>query len=368
VILQRGGGSGRRGDADEIPGSIADMARMLRRARTRQGLRFEDVSLRTGLPVGQMEALEAGSINRIPDRVVVLKTLRRYADSLGLPGDRYVLALVECWPNPSATSPAGGGGEDPVRAAGVGVAAGAAVSRTTRPSRANAGAGAGTAVSRSSSAVAAGSAAGGAKHIGGTSGSARGSSGRTGGTLVDDAEPMVDTGTTPAVRPATVPKERGPLLLRVTLIVLGIAVVVGLAGLVIHIFEPSWLDTLGITHGKKSPATHAQTTSTPAAPPVFAVASTTPTGATFHVHSPTFLVRVLPTGTASWMQATDIQHVSPVFAGVVGAGQEKDFLVNQSLTLEVGSSSAHVFVSVGSKTVGFYFPPAAPFTMTFSST
>ncbi|MGH9092202.1 MAG: helix-turn-helix domain-containing protein, partial [Acidimicrobiales bacterium] len=88
----------RRGDARWMPASVPELARTLRRARTRQGLRLEDVSARTGLPLEQLQAIETGTVERIPDRVAILRTLRRYADHLGLPGDRFVLAAVDHWP------------------------------------------------------------------------------------------------------------------------------------------------------------------------------------------------------------------------------------------------------------------------------
>src|SRR5487761_969023 len=77
--------------------TAGDVARSLRRERSRQGLSVKDVSTRTGIPVAQLRAAETGALN-LPDQLSTLKTVRRYADFLGLPGDRYALALLEHWP------------------------------------------------------------------------------------------------------------------------------------------------------------------------------------------------------------------------------------------------------------------------------
>src|SRR5579862_9188980 len=77
--------------------STADVGRALRQERTRQGLSLRDVSMRTGIPQDQLRAAETGSFDR-PDGLAALKTVRRFADHLGLPGDRYALAILEQWP------------------------------------------------------------------------------------------------------------------------------------------------------------------------------------------------------------------------------------------------------------------------------
>ena len=126
-MTRRHDGGNRRGDATTgTPSSVPEVGRLLRRARTRQGLHLEDVAARTGLNLHQLEALETGTVDRIPDRVVVLQTLRRYADFLGLPGDRFVLAVVDHWPSPTAAPPV-----VPVAPRPVAAVAPAAVAATT---------------------------------------------------------------------------------------------------------------------------------------------------------------------------------------------------------------------------------------------
>jgi hypothetical protein len=189
--------------------------------------------------------------------------------------------------------------------------------------------------------------------------------------------PMADTGVTAAVpgphRRASGHRRTGaPVALRILVALVALAVLVGVAGLVVHKVKPKWLQSIGITHSNPpstssttAPGHPTTTTTAPSAPASFSLVSTTPTTASFDVRASTFLVRVLATGNPSWVQATVPGQAAPLFSGILTAGQSKDFIGQQSLTVEVGSSAAHLFVSVGKKTVGLYLPPAAPYTMTF---
>jgi hypothetical protein len=316
---------------------------------------MEDVSVRTGLPLAQLEALEAGTADRIADRVTVLKTLRRYADFLGLPGDRYVIALVDYWPAQSTQAP-------PIvalQATGAGAAGAQPTGSGTEPTGAVPIA---TAVSGT--------------HIPPPSTT---TTPRVAASPPDPAATqtplgMADTGVTPVI---TLPSGTGaddtkrplhtPLALRLVVGLVALAILAGLAVLVLHRYEPHWLDSLGITHSGQPPGGDTRKSTVPhsSAPGVFTVTSTSSDAASFEVRAPVFLVRVIPVGGDSWMQATEAGKANPTFAGVLGSGQSKYFFVQHSLTLEVGSADAHVFVSVGTKVVGFYYPPTAPYTMTF---
>ncbi|HMD46770.1 MAG TPA: RodZ domain-containing protein [Acidimicrobiales bacterium] len=346
--------------------SVPDVGRSLRRARARLGLRIEDVSARTGLDEVELEALESGSVGRLPDRVGILQTLRRYADALGLPGDSYVLAVVDHWPT-VVTVPPATYGDAPTSAtpaaspAGTGetvavpvVAAAAVRTPTSVP-------GTGQGV--------------GETFVGGTSpppGGVYVASSQTG--VHNFTSPLViaDTGVTPAV-PSTRRRRSGRIIfLRVLIGLVCLLVALGLAGLAANQWRPQWLRTLGLPHRSIPAAAHtAVTTPHPATrgatPAQFALASTSSNGATFNVRAPTFTVAIVPAGTASWVQATDAQHVSPIFSQTVPAGQTQTFTATQSLTVQVGSRSARVFVTIDHKVVGFYFPTSAPFTMTFNS-
>src|ERR1700722_18926058 len=73
VILRRDSAPRRALDPVD-PTSVPDLARLHR------GRAPEEASAACGLPVGQLEDFEAGTVSRLPDRVAVLKGLRRYAD------------------------------------------------------------------------------------------------------------------------------------------------------------------------------------------------------------------------------------------------------------------------------------------------
>ncbi len=363
MIRQRDGGGTRSGGAGTIPSSISDLGRILRRARTSQGYRIEDISARTGLPLDQLQALEAGSVERIPDRVATLKTLRQYADQLGLPGERIVVAVVDHWPAFFALPP-------PIHPYGSpsglldtgGYPATTAVSPLVTP-------------------------------------------------VISGVHPHTEqtalviagAGTIPAGRhalPATDahPPVHAPIMLRALVALVVVAVMIAVAGLVIDQYQPHWLNALGITHsvqavgagsstsgsaggGRTSTGTTGRSTpvtgtspgggvsggKSASSKPTFVVTSTSPDSAGFTVGAPAFEVQVKAVGGESWIQGTQVGKATPTYSGLLGNGQSKIFPVQSSLSLEVGSVAARVFVTVATKTVGTYTPPAAPYTMTFTT-
>ena len=82
MILRRDSSPRRAEQTD--PASIPDLARTLRQARLQRGLDLQEASEACGLSVTQLEDFEAGTVSRLPDRVAVLKGLRRYAEFLEL--------------------------------------------------------------------------------------------------------------------------------------------------------------------------------------------------------------------------------------------------------------------------------------------
>ncbi|HEX4082616.1 MAG TPA: helix-turn-helix transcriptional regulator, partial [Acidimicrobiales bacterium] len=216
---------------------MSELARTLRRVRTRQGLRLEDVGARTGLPLDELERLESGDVRRLEDRVATVKALRVYANALGLSGDLYALSLVEHWPpprSPSTPAVAVDGRRGPVVVADAPTAAvprvPGASPAITLPAT--------TSATTTSLPVAVAVAVADGPVWPGTS---------------STAIAVLDTGLTPAVsglphRPRRHRRAGTPLWLRTLVVVVALAVVVGVAGLVIQAVQPSWLRAIGITH------------------------------------------------------------------------------------------------------------------------
>jgi transcriptional regulator with XRE-family HTH domain len=376
----------RRGDARGGPASVPELARALRRARTRQGLRLEDVSARTGLPLEQLQVLEIGTVERIPDRVAILRTLRHYADHLGLPGDRFVLAMVDQWPttisratsvvavSPVAEVPAVAPPSfpdrivaAPVHPPDTGVVPASPPAVAAAPAGAPAVAGGALLADRDPVQATA--------HDLPRTMSARSSGLHAGGDPLPTIT-AVDTGVVPAYQPPATarPGPRGPrtpLGLRVLVGVAAVAVLVGVAGLLVDHYQPHWLRDLGITHGPQPSGTQrtsGSSTTSPAPPqPTFAVASSTADTATLAVRSASFTVEVTAVNGSSWVQATGTGKTSPTFASVLTSGGTHTFSAQHSLVMMVGSVAAHLSVSVQGKTVGTYVPTAAPFTVTLQT-
>jgi len=371
VILHRDGVS-RRDDTAGIPTSVPEIGRFLRRERTRQGLPIEEVSARTGLAPQVLQGLEGGTVDRLPDRVQTLKVLRRYADFLGLPGDRYVLVLVDHWPTGSLATPVVSMRPAPPVAA---------------VPLASVGLGAAIANPEDTAAVPVVTPSGPGWHDQ-ASGGVPSRDQLPPGAEGSHSWPPPPTSAVPGAQdPATAQVPRavdvtGPLpavpswpdggrprpslALRLVVAVLVLALLTGIAGIVINWTRPQWLRDLGITRSS-APGASPSTTATTAAP---AVVTQLPSGAgaaTFAVRAPSFVVAVVPAGSASWVQATASGAQSPLFAGIVQAGSRQSFVVHDGLVVQTGSSSARVYVSVGNKLVGYYAPPSAPFTITFQT-
>jgi transcriptional regulator with XRE-family HTH domain len=355
VILHRDGGP-RRDDVGWIPASVPEIGRFLRRERTQQGISIEEVGERTGLAVPQLQGLEGGTVDRLPDRVQTLKVLRRYADFLGLPGDQYVLVLVDHWPTSAlSSSVVSVHAAPPLRPDDTGVVA------QVRPEHAETGWVPLTVPEA---------------HLVDHDGHPTGSLALTAqvnsvGPVYTTAQvPRIDnTGPLPIVDGWSGSDDRGTsLALRILIVVLSLALVAGIAGIVINWTRPQWLADLGITHNTThNPRTTTTTAVTRTTQPEFSQVSTSPGAATFVVRSKSFVVAVVPVGSPSWVQATTNGSIAPEFSGVVQPGAKQAFTAHGPLVVQVGASSARLFVSVGSRLIGSYAPPGAPFTITFRS-
>jgi Helix-turn-helix domain len=371
-MVRRGGDSAAEGGANLMPASVPDMARALRTARERADLTVGDASNRAGLPTAVVEALESGTLGQQHDRIATLRSLRIYADSLGLPGADYVLAAVEQWPSAGtngdtavvpvvtiSSAPAGGhtpaGGNGAVwtgDATGVADATTTGIMETLRPTSVN-------------------------------------DTGRL-PALDTGRVPIVDTGEVRAISLGA------PRLLKFMIGLLTVLVVLGGAALIErgHINDwwnsgrsttTHWIDNaksaLGIT-SSPSGHHHATSTSTPgttggkkakgakASNAAKVTLKTGPGGLSENVSvaATSFTVKLFAAKGPCWVDVTTPGGVKPLFEQDLLPGQTHSFVVTSSLTVETGSSSGRTTFYEGSKLIGFYFPPKAPFTIHFSAT
>ncbi|MGH9047458.1 MAG: helix-turn-helix domain-containing protein [Acidimicrobiales bacterium] len=353
-------GSARRMGAEPKPASVPELARVLRQTRAARGLELFSVSQQTGIPLNQLQDLESGTVDRLPDRVEVLKALSRYAAFLHLPGDQFVMTLVEHWPAPGITSAiAGTNGLQAATDTGVGVRATAppppavsdlstrAVPLSNYPTS-------GIATSIGLPPVLEG------RHS----------------STAPVPTVMADTGRTPAIR------RGGPdgllmVFVRSLVVVITILVVIGTAWLVVNHLRPQWLADLHLPYtssGVMAAPTGTQVTSTPkttptstAPKPAMTLVSASGDQAAFSVNAPTFDVLVSATGGDAWVKASGPTSTKPEFEGIVKSGQSQLVTANHQLTVIVGSTAARIAVEVGQHVIGTYVPPGAPFTMTFTT-
>jgi hypothetical protein len=334
-----------------------DVARALRHARVRQGLSVKDVGLRTGIPVSQLRAAETASLS-LPDQLATLKTVRAYADFLGLPGDRYALALLEHWPTKGAP---GGSGTSPT----------ATIPAVPKPDGSGDGAGDATAGTAAGTAAATApvpliTPVAPAREVG--------------------SEPFYafeDTGVSPAVPAVGAPVYRGrgrvPAGLRVGVGVTAVAVATALAFLAIDRLRPSWLGVAtppspaGARPTTPAPApraahpAHHRTTAAPSV--TLRPVTTTPASTVFRVGTSPFQLTVSATPIGPcWVQVSVPTATAPAFAGMLSPGQSTTVSVARSATVEVGSSSGRISVAVGSEHVlSTYAPRVAPSRTTFDT-
>lgn len=353
MILHRDGPS-RRTSASR-PASVPDLARVLRQARAARGLELYQVSQQTGISLDQLQDLESGTVDRLPDRVGILKALSRYAGFLGLPADQFVMVLVEHWPAVAGA---------PVVVVHDG-APSVPLGARSAPARAGVDAGVTRAVPLSIP----------------SHGAPPTSVGLPIVTERHDATAqvplvMADTGQTPAVR-------RGAfdgflmLFVRALVVVALVLILVGVAWLVVNHVKPQWLadlhlpytssGPLGATTGSGAKATTGTTTKTTAAPaPSMHLVSANGSQATFTVSEAAFDVRISASGGETWVQAVGPLSATPSYEGVLKSGQSELVPANHQLIVRIGSIAARITVQVHGHVVGSYVPPGAPFQMTFT--
>jgi Helix-turn-helix domain len=363
VILHRDG-AGRHSGADVKPASVPELSRVLRQARTGRGLELNSVSQETGIPLDLLQDLESGTVDRLPDRVAILKALSQYAAFLDLPGDQFVMTLVEHWPNSlGGTPPVVVVHDGPINgnratdtATGTGTLAPPAVvdDLSTRA----------VPVSVTTSAAPP------------TSIGLPVFEGRHNSTA---QVPMVmaDTGVTPAIK-RTPDDGLGIVIVRSLVIVATLLLAVGTAWLVVNHLRPQWLAKLHIPYtskgvtdtglGTAKPATTGNsTTPTTSTKPTMQLTSAASSGANFAVSTALFDVRVSAEGGPAWFSISDPLSTKPEFVGTLQNGQSHLVAANRQLTVVVGSTAARLAVQVNKHVIGTYVPPGAPFTITFTS-
>jgi len=400
-MLQRDRGA--QGQGTSLSQGLAQVGHSLRRARVSQGLAIQDAARAAGLTVDDAQALETGDPSRMPDQVHTVNLLRRYAQSLGLPADRYALALLDAWPTaaprpgpaprpvadpqPAAPAPAPRPAADPEGGSTwVGDQPTGMLQSTN-----------GTPVGRDQDHGTTGvypaydpaGREGPPPEESSPGGPATGDTGPTRvtrsieapgngpATVMTPADTgpvavsVLDTGSTPAVhtRSSTVParsRRGGLILLRLTVALMLILVIAGGAALAIHHWRPQWLRSLE-KNSTNPPASTAATQNTAAASGASITQnSLSTTSATITVHGTNPKVSVSAVGGPSWVEVKAPGQSNPIFAADIESGSQKTFDVQSSLQIQVGSSAARLAVSVDHSPPHTYAPATAPFTYTFT--
>jgi len=366
-MVRSRGDSPAEGGANLMPASVPDIARSLRLARLRAELTVPEAAVRAGLETAVVEGLESADPGQRHDRIATLRSLRAYAEALGLPGDDYVLAAVEQWPSPGPIlttsgetavvpvvsissapagghSPAGGHGSVwPGEATGVPDATTTGVMETLRP----------TSVTDTGRLPA----------------------------LDTGRVPVLDTGQVRAVHLGV------PRLLKFMIGLVAFLVVLGGAALIEHNHINGWFDSgrstttrwiddaksaLGITSKPTGHGHSASTTSTTAPKATGASEVTMKPGPgalseSISVSAKSFTVKVLAVTRPCWVDVTMAGALKPLFEQDLLPGQSHSFVVTSFLTVETGSSAGGTQFYEGTKLIGFYFPPKAPFTINFTA-
>jgi cytoskeletal protein RodZ len=348
-----------RGDASLLPATVPDIGRSLRQARELADLTLAGAAARANLRDAAVEALEQGHVGPQHDRIETLRALRAYANSLGLPGDDYVLVAIEQWPS-------GGGGA----LTGTETAVVPVVSISSAP-------------------------------VGGHS-----PAGRLGSTWPGDPTGVPDstiTGVLEAIRPVTlndtgrvpivdtgevrVVRVAPPRILKFLVGLVAFLVALGAVALVENQHLSGWFhdsradvnrwvndakSAVGIS-SQPAASTHHKTSHTPPVKPprprLITYEKGSPTGLaeSINVAAPSFTVEITAVKAACWIQATTPGQPRPVFAQTLAANQSHVFTVTSSMTIETGSAAGKAFVYQGTKLIGFFFPSHTPFKMTFNA-
>jgi hypothetical protein len=331
---------------------------MLRETREERGLDLLTIHDRIGRPITQLEDLENGDLDALPDQAGALSTLRRYAAFLTLDGDALALQLMEAW-STAADQP-----KRPSRE--LVTATGVITTMTSGPDH-----------------LRAFTQTGPVPVVGGGGNSGLGSSGAYGYGVATGPP----TGMLMSVVPRDEIKEtkrasarerrrhRAPTSLKVFTWLVLVLTVAAVAGLIIQRQRPQWMvdaHLLHITQPDGQPVATTATTVPPThhvtAPTSAVVAGPTDntTQATYSVNAQQFTLGIITSGPC-WVQVTSPASITPLLEGVQNGGTVQSFKANKSITLQVGSSAVVVSIEIKGKTVFLNKPKSTPFTYTFAS-
>ena len=340
--------------------SVPDIGRSLRLAREQARLSAEEAGQRISLSRGDIETLESGTVARMRDRVETLQALRRYADSLGLPGNDYVLAALDLWPSTDTSlTRIHDSGQVPV------------VSVTSAPTGGHSPSGDGLTKAADFSVTGVvspleGIALEGVALDGPTSSEVTSSN-------AHDTHPTVDTGELPRIR------QSAPPALKVLVGFAALLVAAGVFTLIEHSNFSAWHKDLQADSSRwvkdvkqdtgLSPKPKLTKAAAPGAlPKVVMDQDPAASRVSVNVAAVSFSVKMVAFKDPSWIQVTDSSQQAPIYQQVLPGGANITFPVNHAITIETGSSSARAYIYEGTTFIGYYFPSKAPFTMTFNAT
>jgi hypothetical protein len=356
VIRPRGGTTRRRDDEGDGTASAQEIGRLLRNYREQRGLDLLAVHDRLGRPITQIEALEDGDLNRLPDQALALSTLRRYATFLGLDGDALALQMIDAW----STAPA-----RPIPAAETGTSA-----KTTVV----------TAVTAGPDHLRAFTQTGEVPKVGGGSSGPPTGSGAV-GYGVTTGPP---TGTFPVVPRQDLRQSkravakarrrlRAPTPLKVGTWVVAVLAVALIAGLVVYRSRPQWLVQAhilkvgppgGVAIVAQKPVATGGTRTASQAPKVVSTSKATQS-ASFTVNAAKFVVTI-GTSEKCWVQVTSSASQTPLLVGIQPPGKTLVIPSKGTMTVEVGASGVLVSITIDKKVVYLNAPTVTPFTYTFA--
>jgi hypothetical protein len=162
-------------------------------------------------------------------------------------------------------------------------------------------------------------------------------------------------------------KQRAPSSLKTLTWVVGVLLVVALAGSVIVSQRPQWLASAHILRVVGRGGTPTAPSSAPKAPAAAPVVSTGTSGqtSTYTVSTQAFVVDVTTTGPC-WVQITSSASSAPLISGVQPAGKKLSYPAQGAMTVQVGSSAVVVGISIKDKVVYYNAPRSTPYTYVFT--